>query len=224
METRKKGLFGFKKSENLSWKVILKAIPDKQLEGSFVDLLSGKLGASMEDTLKITHSLPIVLFSELSSHEAEKIKLFFNEMGVRTAISNEPDELRGLGVVVWPKKITAVDLGDVENEIPLPPSFSSSQVAHAMPPKQSDPVFSSRPVVPLKPKPDAPPPVLSPVPSTPVSENGTGDEKLIGELEKMRTDLRTHLERLEKLIRSLKTPVPPMPGLKSDPPLPPRVR
>ena len=232
METHKKGLFerflsstpGFKKEEDLSWKVILKAIPDKQIEGFFISLLTSKLGAPTDDVIKITQSLPIVLFSNLSSHEAEKLKLFLNETGVRSAISNDPDEMQGLGNVTWPKKITANDLIDVEDNIPVPPTFSPLTGADKPPSKPLEPVFPSKPVVPLKPRQEAPVPV--PVPTTPVRhhENGTGNEKVLGELEKLRTELKAQLERLEKLILYLKGPVPPVPGLKSDPLLPPRVR
>lgn len=239
METHKKGLFerllaatpGLKKEEDLSWKVILKAIPDKQIEGTFVSVLTSKLNAPIDDAMKITQSLPIILFSDLSSHEAEKLKLFLNDMGVRSAISNDPDEMRSLGTVTWPKKITLNDLVDFEDNIPPPPAFSPLPSTDRPASKLSEPVFPSTPVVPLKPKPEAaaPGPVSRPVPSAPVRHHengtgGTGNEKVLGELEKLRTELKTQLERLEKLILSLKDPVPPVPGLKSDPLFPPRVR
>ena len=235
METHKKGFFerflsaapGLKKERDLPWKVILKGIPDKQAEGNFVSILTGKLNTSADDALKITKSLPIVLFSNLTSHEAEEIKLFLNETGVRSAISNDPDEMRNLGKVTWPKKVTIADLTDFDEHIPAPPPFASSSTTEPESPKLSEPSFPSKPVIPLKPKPVIPLPLPQPLAtssSTHVENRGIENEKLIVELEILRAELKTQLERLEKLLHSLKEPVPPVPGLKGNPLLPPRVR
>lgn len=238
METHKKGLVerllsatpGLKKEEDSSWKVILKVIPDSQIEENLISILTSKLNASVEDVRKITQSLPIILFSNLTSREAEKLKLLLNETGVRSAISNDPDEMQGLGVVTWPKKITANDLVDFEDNIPVPPAYSTPSAPEKPSSKSPDPVFPSRPVVPLKPRPETPlRSTPQPVFSAPERRHengtaGTGNEKVLGELEKLRTELKAQLERIEKLILSLKGPVPPVPGLKSDPLLPPRVR
>jgi len=212
METRKKGLFKrilsatppFKKEEDRSWKVILKGLPDKQAEENFANILMSRLAVGADDVSQITQSLPIVLFGDLTSQEAEKIKIFLNETGVRSAISNDSEETAGLGKVTWPKKVTLADLSDMEGDIPPPPFFASTPSTVLPAPKPSEPVLPPKPVIPEKPK----------------FEN----EKLIAELEKFKTELKAPLERLEKLLQSLRGPVPPVPGLKGDSLPPPRVR
>ena len=192
MAARKKGFLekiltsSFKKDGNQAWGVILKNVPNKQAEANLLRLLTDQLNTSADDAGKILQAVPIILFNNLTSLEAEQFKLRLNETGARTGISNDPEELRGLPLVSWPKKMTAVDLGEMEgsSNIPTPPPFLPPAPAPSspLPPKSTLPPFSSSsfpktaPSSPIPPssspigreKPSAPLPVIPSRPATPL--------------------------------------------------------
>jgi len=153
MGTHKKGFFekiltsSFKKDGNGSWRVVLKGVPDKQVEANIIRLLTERLNASADDAAKIVRTVPIILFSDLTSNEAEQIKLRLNETGARTSISNDPDELRGLAMVSWPKKVSPDDFVGASESIPSPPPFF---------PTAAQPPASSKPLPPVAPRPPLP--------------------------------------------------------------------
>lgn len=182
MAERKKGFLekfltsSSKKDGKGSWRVVLKGVPDKQVEGLLVQLLTDRLNAAADDATKIVQAVPIILFSNLTSHEAEQIKLRLNETGARTAISNDPDELKGFAMVSWPKKVSPQDLVDVADNFPAPPPFFPSTPLPSLPSvsrpssgpglaKSAQPVTPSLP----KPRPSAPIPPNPPIPSSPES-------------------------------------------------------
>ena len=181
------------------WQVILKGLPDKRAEENFSRLLTDRLNVGADEISQIMQSIPVIIFSDLTSHEAEKIKLILNETGVRTAISNDPDELRGLAVVTWPKKITPQDLAHFNAEIPPPPPFAPPSGK----PPENPPPPPSPPSPPAAPPPPPPPSPAPPLPSSPSSPSSK--EKLVQDLEKMKEELKAQLDRLEKLINSLKS-------------------
>ncbi|GEM_PF-2402996 len=155
MGERKKGFLekvfssSFKKDTGQSWAVILKGVPDKQSETNLVRLLTDQLNTSADDAAKIVQAVPIILFGNLTSHEAEQIKLRLNEIGARTGISKDPEELKGLPLVSWPKKITLQDLGGAINPtIPAPPPFLPPAAGS---PPPSAPPMTLRPQAPLPP-------------------------------------------------------------------------
>ncbi len=169
MGTHKKGFFekiltsSFKKDGNGSWRVVLKGVPDKQVEANIVRLLTERLNASADDAAKIVRTVPIILFSDLTSNEAEQIKLRLNETGARTSISNDSDELRGLAMVSWPKKVSPDDFVGASESIPSPPPFLPSATPSSAPRPPLPSMTSLPPVKSLPPRPlPSIPPALTP--------------------------------------------------------------
>lgn len=166
MTREKKGLLakmfgGAGKEEELPWRVILKGVPDQRSQDAIVRILTERLNTSMDDAMKILDAVPIILFENLSSRESEQMKLTLNSLGVRTAISDDPAELKGLPKVTWPRKITAQDLGVADASQQGFPPAPPPQAPPPLPPQPPQPARSSFAPPPAAP---APPPRNVPYP------------------------------------------------------------
>lgn len=194
----------FAKKESSSWAVILKGIPDKRSEENLIHLFTERLNIPGDDALRIIRSLPIILFDERNSREAEQIKLALNKTGVRTSISNDLDELKKLPRVVWPRKIEAPEL-HLPQVYPLS-SQASFKPLKPVAPSDPKPAQMLRPAERIVPTPSSPPssPSLPPPPASDewkIKYQNLQESYLnaMDRLKKKEAELKTALDRSKKL-------------------------
>lgn len=147
------------RKEERSWRVLLKGAPDKAAEQNLTRFLKEKLAVSEEDALAIVRSAPLVLFEERTKEEAEQIQtLLTKETGVRVVVTRDPEEIRNLPRVVWPKRVSLslllkeqVPLKEAAppppppRKVPLPPPKPAKPTPAPVPPKPTPPVAERAP-------------------------------------------------------------------------------
>jgi len=99
-----------KKDDDRSWRLILSKAQTGESKKALLWILTEKLKLPLHDAQSILRSKPIILFDQKTKQEAEELNLIFNQEEIKTLLSNNPEDIKTLPRVRWPKNITQEDL------------------------------------------------------------------------------------------------------------------